>query len=123
MTKTPDRHPGPLDEDEEIQLGTQSTDPVGVGRMRYVVGSFRFQDSIGVFDPRYGGGLTEAQHKALRHLIHFIDDGPADGFASGAYKEVTGTVFPTYIVWWESPAKLVRIVERFLTWIGAKLIK
>lgn len=66
------------------------------------------------------GGITEAQHKVLRQLIHFISDGPAEGFASGAYKEVTGTVFPTAIVWWESSAKLKKIVERLVTWTGAK---
>lgn len=67
------------------------------------------------------GGLTEEGHKILRQLIHFIDDGPAEGFASGAYREVTGTVFPTAIIWWESSAKLKKIVERLLTWTGANL--
>jgi len=55
---TPDRHPGPLDEDEEIQLGEVSTDPSAGGRMRYVSpGAFRFQDAIGVFNPRSGGSM------------------------------------------------------------------
>jgi hypothetical protein len=66
------------------------------------------------------GGLTVEAHKALRQLIHFINDGPAEGFASGAYKETTGTVFPTAVVWWESSAKLKKIVERLVTWTGAK---
>lgn len=64
-------------------------------------------------------GITEAAHRTLRTLIHFIDDGPADGFATGAYKEITGTVFPTALVWWESSAKLKKIVERLVTWTGA----
>lgn len=64
-------------------------------------------------------GITRAEHRALRQLIHFIDDGPAEGFASGAYKETTGTVFPTAIVWWESVSKLKKIVERLITWTGA----
>ena len=68
-----------------------------------------------------GGGMTESQHKALRHLIHFISDGPGDGFASGSYKEVTGTVFPSSIVWWTSVVKVNKIVERLCTWSGAKL--
>jgi len=67
------------------------------------------------------GGLTENAHKVLRQLIHFIDDGPAEGFASGAYKETTGTVFPTAIVWWESSSKLKKIVERLLTWTGVNV--
>lgn len=65
------------------------------------------------------GGLTAEGHKILRQLIHFINDGPAEGFTSGAYKEVTGTVFPTAIVWWDSSSKLKKIVERLLTWSGA----
>jgi len=64
-------------------------------------------------------GITAAQHKVLRQLIHFIDDGPAEGFASGAYRETTGTVFPTAVVWWESSSKLKKIVERLITWTGA----
>lgn len=67
------------------------------------------------------GGITETAHKALRHLIHFINDGPGDGFASGSYKEVTGTVFPSAIVWWTSADKTNKIVERLCTWVGVKL--
>lgn len=65
------------------------------------------------------GGLTENAHKILRQLIHFIDDGPAEGFTSGAYREVTnpGTA-PTAIIWWESSSKLKKIVELGLTWSG-----
>jgi len=65
------------------------------------------------------GGLTENAHKTLRQLIHFISDGPAEGFTSGAYREVTGTVFPSAIVWWESSGKTKKIVERLITWTGA----
>jgi len=68
-----------------------------------------------------GSGLTAEGHKVLRQLIHFIEAGPAEGFASGAYQEITGTVFPTAIVWWESSAKLKKIVERLLTWTGINL--
>lgn len=64
------------------------------------------------------GGLTEEGHKILRQLIHFIDNGPAEGFASGAYRETTGTVFPTAIIWWESSSKLKKIVEKGVTWTG-----
>jgi hypothetical protein len=65
------------------------------------------------------GGLTAEGHKILRQLIHFIDDGPAEGFASGAYKEVTGTVFPTAVVWYDSSGVgKKKIVEKLLTWAG-----
>lgn len=65
------------------------------------------------------GGLTEAAHRTLRQLIHFISEGPAEGFATGAYKEITGTVFPTAVVWYESATKAKKIVERLITWTGA----
>jgi hypothetical protein len=64
------------------------------------------------------GGVTESSHKVLRQLIHFIDDGPAEGFASGAYKETTGTVTPTAIVWYTDSGKTDKIVERLITWSG-----
>lgn len=67
------------------------------------------------------GGLTADAHKTLRQLIHFIADGPAEGFATGAYREVTGTIFPTAVIWWESSGKLKKIVERLLTWTGVNV--
>lgn len=66
-----------------------------------------------------GGGLTEAAHEALRQLIHFIDNGPAENFASGAYREMTGTVFPTAIIWYDkATAGKKKIVEKDITWTG-----
>jgi hypothetical protein len=67
-----------------------------------------------------GGGITEAQHKVLRQLIHLADGvgGPFEGFSSGAYREVTGAVFPTAVVWWDSAAKNFKIVEKLITWTG-----
>jgi hypothetical protein len=56
-------------------------------------------------------GITLAQHRTLRHLIHFVDEGPGGGFISGAFKEVVGGLFPTKITWYESSAKLKKIVE------------
>lgn len=64
------------------------------------------------------GGLTESSHKALNQLIHFINDGPADGFASGAYRETTGTIFPTNRTWYTTSGKTQKIVERNITWSG-----
>lgn len=64
-----------------------------------------------------GSGVSENQHKALRDIIHFIDDGPGDGFASGAYRETlpAGSPFPTSIIWYESAAKTNKIVEKIIT--------
>jgi hypothetical protein len=68
------------------------------------------------------GGLTEAAHRALRQLIHFIGNGPAEGFASGAFFQVTGTVFPTAEIWYVvgSTPPAGKIVELLTTWSGAQ---
>ena len=60
MGQTPDRRPGPLIEEEEIQLGTNAGDPSVVGGIRYNGSSFQFKDGTGTFDPRStgGGGTT-----------------------------------------------------------------
>lgn len=61
--------------------------------------------------------LDIADHRTRRDLIHFIDSGPAGGFASGAYKEIlpSGDPFPTSEIWWESAAKTEKIVELTIT--------
>ena len=90
--------------------------------MRYHAGAFKFYDGSGEYDPRAGGGgLSEAVHKTLRQLIHFINDGPAEGFASGAYRETLPSAdpFPTSIIWWESSSKLKKIVEKTITYTTA----
>lgn len=60
-----------------------------------------------------GGGITDAEHRALRHLIHFIEtNSPGDGFGAGPlYCETnyTSNVFPTDETWYETSAKLKRI--------------
>jgi len=67
------------------------------------------------------GGLTIAAHRIVRQLIHFINDGPAEGFASGAYKETTYSgVKATDEIWYESVSKAKKIVELTTTWAGIK---
>ena len=67
-------------------------------------------------------GITPAEHEVIRQLIHFIGNGPAEGFASGAYREVvTPGAFPDGYIWWESSSKLKKIVEVTLTWVGARV--
>lgn len=65
-----------------------------------------------------GGGITPQQHETLRQLIHFIDEGPGDGFASGAFKEIlpTGSPFPTSITWYLNVNKTQKLVEEFITY-------
>jgi hypothetical protein len=64
-----------------------------------------------------GSGVTESQHEVLLQLIHFIDEGPAEGFTTGATKTVTGTVFPTQVLWKRSDD--TKLVEKNITWTGA----
>lgn len=118
MPLTPDRHPGPLDEDEAIQLGPQAVSPTVNGELRYVAGvGFRFFEE-GVEKGLTGTGITEAQHKTLLNLIHFIDEGPAEGFTTGATKTVTGGIFPSQILWRRADA--TKLVEQNITWAAAK---
>ena len=118
MGRTPDAHDGPAFEEGTYyeSTGIAST----AGEVRYTGTRFSFVDSTGEYDPRSGGGISADQHKTLRQLIHFIDDGPAEGFTSGAYKETlsSGSLFPTSIIWWESSSKINKIVEHLLTWTG-----
>ena len=120
---TPDRRPGPLVE-EEVQLEDNAADPSVVGAITFNGGAFKMKDVVGLFDPRSGsGGITETQHKTLRQLIHFIDDGPAEGFLTGAFKEIlpSGSVFPTSEIWWKSSSKIDKIVELGTTWSGVNI--
>lgn len=66
-----------------------------------------------------GTGMSEAAHKIIRQLIHFMEDGPA----AGSYREITGTVFPTAFVWWETSSKLKKIYEKLNTWSGVNVTK
>jgi hypothetical protein len=121
MGLTPDRAPGPSEE-EELQLEDQGVGvtPSVVGAIIQADGVVLIRDAVGTFDARGGTGITEAQHRALRQLIHFVDDGPAEGFASGAHRETLPTgPFPTSMIWWESSGKAKRIVSLEVTYTGA----
>jgi len=100
-----------------FRTGAKATgfDPVGLTN----ISASNVQEALEEVDAAISaGGITADAHKILRQLIHFIDDGPAEGFASGAYREVTGGVFPTAVVWWESSSKLKKIVEKLITRSG-----
>jgi hypothetical protein len=128
MGQTPDRFPGER-EDEGILLEPDAIHPAVDGEIRYVAGlGFRFFEE-GVDKPLWpggggGGGITEAEHRNLRQLIHFIEEGPAEGFATGAYQETlpSANPFPTSIIWWTSSAKVAKIVEETITYNSNKTI-
>jgi len=61
-------------------------------------------------------GISAAAHKTLLQLIHFIDEGPAEGFTTGATKTTTGTVFPTQNRWKRADA--TNLVDQNITWTG-----
>lgn len=120
MGRTPDRRPGaPLREEEGAYFDEQAAPAATEGQFVYYSGRWSFYDSTGEYDPRSGGGISEAQHKALHDLIHFIDEGPADGWTSGAYKETTWSgVFPQTVIWYTDSGKSKKIVELTITWTG-----
>ena len=113
-----------LDDLANEQAGIELTngDLLGVslahtGRIRYnlVTDLLEVSTNGGAYAPL--GTLDPGTHEQLRQLIHFIDEGPANGFASGAYKEVTGTLYPSAIIWYDSAAPgHKKIVEKLITW-------
>ncbi len=54
-----------------------------------------------------------ATHKSL---IHFIDEGPADEFTTGATKEIDGGLFPTEVRWKRADTTL--LVKKTITRSG-----
>ena len=90
-----------------------------------LVGGYREGDELLLFDilnplgkplsTLAGGGMTPVEHAALRQAIHFIDNGPGSGFASGAFRETTGAPFSSSIIWYTSAAKTDKIVELTIT--------
>jgi len=76
----------------------------------------------------YGNSITDIcdqlalvasqDHESIRQLIHFIDEGPSSG--ATLRKAVTGTVFPTSIIWYHTvTAGEKKLVEKTITWTGA----
>lgn len=122
MPRTPDRFPG-VREDEGIRLDTDVVVPSVDGEIRYVSGvGFRFFEE-GIergLDLPSGSAITDLEHRTIRQLIHFIDEGPAEGFATGAYREVLPAAdpFPTSFIWWTSAAKTAKILEETITYNG-----
>jgi hypothetical protein len=89
-------------------------------------------DNLVLVDPNAGSktltdlipsGISAAAHKALRQLVHLANGGgPWEGFASAAYYETLPAAdpFPTSFIWWESSAKLKKIVEETITYNSNK---
>jgi len=64
-------------------------------------------------------GISTTTHRTLRQLIHFIDDGPAEGFASGAYKETSYSGINVILeVWYDDSSKSNKIIELNISYSG-----
>lgn len=114
MPRTPDRSPGVSDEEGVILETTASA--TQQGEIRYDGSSFSFYDGVGEYDPRTGGGgISAAQHKVLRQLIHLAEHGgPWDAFSTAPYWEPKSGSGPWDYgyTWWESSSKTNKIVEK-----------
>lgn len=73
------------------------------------------QGAIKDFDQN---AVSYSAHETLRHLIHFVDGGPGDLFASDAYRELTpfGNPFPTNVTWYTDTSKGSKIIEKIIVW-------
>jgi hypothetical protein len=63
-------------------------------------------------------GITLQQHKALLDIIHFLDDGPGDGFLSGSAKVTSyppGIPWPSSQIWYVDAGLTGRIFAIFYT--------
>jgi hypothetical protein len=72
-----------------------------------------------------GNSVSETNHQTLRQLVHLAESGgPYHGFPSGLYQEIlpSASPFPTTFIWWESAAKLKKIVEENITYNANKTI-
>lgn len=64
--------------------------------------------------------ISAYDHERLRQLIHFLDNGPGDGFAPNAYREILpyGNPFPTSVTWYTDSGKSQKIVEKLIALAG-----
>lgn len=105
MPRTPDRFPGPREE-EEVQFAEQSSDPTVAGALRYVDGVFRQKDSVEVYNPRKPRNIWPIEEAATETTIYVRTTG-SDTTGDG---ESVGTAFRTiakalttipYVIWGE----------------------
>ena len=109
---TPDRFVG-VREEEGIILEDEATDPVQAGEVRYSGGEFKLQEAIGVFNPRTGGGISEAQHEALDTLAHELVENSFEELTYSGNNVTNATV-------WTSSAKTTKIRETQMTYSDNK---
>ena len=64
------------------------------------------------------GNTTNVSFGDTRDLQKFMsDNGPVNGWVTGLYREALPALsyFPTSVIWWETSAKLIKIVQLTIT--------
>ena len=62
-------------------------------------------------------------HQGLPDIIHFLDDGPGDGWASGSYKVATFSgPLPTGWTWYTNSAMTTKILQVVIAYPSASLL-
>jgi hypothetical protein len=120
MGVSEDYYPGTRKEQDMLFIDDGTTVPATEGFIAYRNGAWIMVDSEGEFDPRSGSGLSEAQHRALDHLVHFMSGGgPGPGIATQPFYQKVGSIlFPTSIIWWVDTDRTKKIYEKILTRTG-----
>jgi len=116
MGVTPDRHPGPREEEKVTLTSDEGQVVSGPGDMVFDGSSFVFQDYIGPFNPRNAGtGITEPEHELLDTLTHQVDETSYDEIIRGTCGRVTN------ITVWTSVAKLKKVRETQISRVNGKV--
>lgn len=108
MPRTPDRI------EAFLVFNDTAADPAGVGEITRNGTDFKMRDGLGVFNPRGGGGISEAQHELIDSLVHEL--------AETMYTEITrsgGQV--SDVVTWQTAAKLLRVRDVTITRSGGQV--
>lgn len=115
MPRTPDQFPGERFE-ESILFESGSLFPGSPGEMLYAVGTISgsgfFFNEEGVPYGPINRLLDSGSHSRLRQLVHLAENGPFEGFASGATLDIGPQPFPTASIW--RTAGGARLVQK--TW-------
>lgn len=102
MPLTPDRKPGAADEEATLYEATSLS--TLQGEVRYDGSRFSMFDSVGEFDPRSGGGISQAQHETLDTLVHNI--------AETNFLEVVRSAGKvTDVIHWTNSSKTTKVRE------------
>lgn len=105
MPRTPDQFPGTRNE-ESILFESGSSFPANATEVLYATGTisgsgFFFNEEGAVSGP-ISSMLTSASHSRIRQLIHLAENGPFEGFTSGATLDIGPQPFPTASIWKEA---------------------